>query len=191
MSEVSLKFWLIKFVAEVRRADGKSYPPNSVYLICCGHGYALCATDQTKIDIFKSPGFARLHDTLDSCMKELKLAILKWSKPSQSPVMLKMWCGRNDCWVIQIHKLCLAHLRSISACTSCWEATRSTDSFVTHPHSSVLLSHHVESPIWCTKRMYPKQTREGLSIWRRALWRWCNTQMLITQIVVSMAIQTR
>jgi len=90
MSEVLLKFWLIKLVAEVRRADGKSYPPNSVYLICCGHGYAQCATDRTKIDIFKSPGFARLHDTLDSIMKELKVTgNFEVSKPSQSPVMLK------------------------------------------------------------------------------------------------------
>jgi len=32
-----------------------------------------------------------------------------------------------------------------------------------------LFSHHVETPIWCTKRTYPKQTRKGLSIGRRAL----------------------
>ena len=72
MSEDSLKFWLVKFVAEVRRADGKPYPPNSVYQICCGLGRALRAADQTEVDIFKSQCFARFRDTLDSCMKELK-----------------------------------------------------------------------------------------------------------------------
>jgi len=65
-------FWLVKFVAEVRCADGKPYPPNSVYQICCGLGRAVCAADQTEVDIFKSPGFARFRDTLDCCMKELK-----------------------------------------------------------------------------------------------------------------------
>ena len=31
MSEDGLKFWLVKFVAEVRRSDEKPYPPNSLY----------------------------------------------------------------------------------------------------------------------------------------------------------------
>ena len=58
MSEDALKFWLVKFVAEVRRSDGKPYPLNSVYQIWCGLGRALRAADQSEIDIFNSPGFA-------------------------------------------------------------------------------------------------------------------------------------
>ena len=70
-------------------------PPNSVYLhLSCGHGYALCATDRTKIDISKSPGFARLHDTLDSSMKELKVTgnfEVKQAKPITCDVEDVMW----------------------------------------------------------------------------------------------------
>ena len=92
MYKVSLRFWLIKFVAEVRHADGKSYSPNSVYLICCGHGCALCATDRTKIDIFKSLGFARpwypwlLHEGTESNWQF-------WSEASQAN---HLWCWRCD-----------------------------------------------------------------------------------------------
>jgi len=71
-SEDGLKFWLVKFVAEVRCSDGKPYPPNSLYQICCGLGHALHVADRSEIDIFNSPGFAMFCDTLDSCMKELK-----------------------------------------------------------------------------------------------------------------------
>ena len=66
MSEDGLKFWLVKFVAEVRRSDGKPYPPNSLYQICCGLGRALRVADRSDIDIFNSPGFAIF------CDKELK-----------------------------------------------------------------------------------------------------------------------
>ena len=72
MSEDALKFWLAKFVTEVRRTDGKPYPPNSVYQICCGLGRALRAADRSEIDIFNSANFAMFRDTLDSCMKRLK-----------------------------------------------------------------------------------------------------------------------
>ena len=73
---------LVKFDAEVRRADGKPYPPNR-YAVDFG---VLCVlvTDPK----LTSSGFARFRDTLDSCMKELKATgNLKRNKPSQSPLM--------------------------------------------------------------------------------------------------------
>ena len=52
----SLKFWLPKFVAEVRKIDGTC---NSLYQICCGLQRS-------------PPKFVAFRDTLDSVMKELK-----------------------------------------------------------------------------------------------------------------------
>ena len=72
MSEEAMLFWLPKFITEVRRSDGNSYPPNSVYQICCGLSRALRSANRSEIDIFNSPKFSQFRDTLDSCMKTLK-----------------------------------------------------------------------------------------------------------------------
>ena len=64
MSEDGLKFGLEKFVTKVQRSDGKPYPPNSLYQICCGLGRALRIAVRSEIDIFNSPGFAMFCDTL-------------------------------------------------------------------------------------------------------------------------------
>ena len=42
MSEDGLKFWLVKFVAEVRRSDGKPYPPNSLYQMLWTRACSAC-----------------------------------------------------------------------------------------------------------------------------------------------------
>ena len=41
MSKAKIQYWLVKFVAEVKRKDGNYYPPDTVYQICCGLGRAL------------------------------------------------------------------------------------------------------------------------------------------------------
>ena len=143
MSEDGLKFWLVKFVAEVRRNDGKPYPPNSLYQICCGLGHCSACCWQIRNHIFNSPGFAMFHATLDSCMKELK-ATGNFEVKQAEPIRLKIFCGRKG-W--KIHKHCLTHLYSILACISLWEVARSTCIFATNSHSFIWLSHHEESPI--------------------------------------------
>ena len=69
------------------------------------------------------------------------------------------------------------YILCISACTLHWEAARNTEGFTNNLHSFILLSHHVESPTWRTRRMYLRQTKEGLSITKRNLRMWCNTRM--------------
>ena len=72
MSREAMLFWLPKFITEVRRSDRNSYPPNSVYQICCGLSRALRSANRSEIDIFNSPKFSQFRDTLDSWMKTLK-----------------------------------------------------------------------------------------------------------------------
>ena len=74
MSEETMHmlFWLPKFITEVRRSDGNSYPLSSVYQICCGLSRALRSANRSEIDIFNSPKFSQFRDTLDSCMETLK-----------------------------------------------------------------------------------------------------------------------
>jgi hypothetical protein len=36
MNAESLNFWLVKFIEEVAKKDGKHYPPSILYAIACG-----------------------------------------------------------------------------------------------------------------------------------------------------------
>ena len=36
LSAQLINFWLSRFVLEIRRCDGKRYPPASLYQLCCG-----------------------------------------------------------------------------------------------------------------------------------------------------------
>lgn len=68
-----LNDWLCRFVVEVRRKDGKHYPPNTVHQLCCG---LLCRLRQysPSLDIFKNPEFDAFRRTLDAEMKRLRRA---------------------------------------------------------------------------------------------------------------------
>ena len=72
MPKVDMEYWIIKFVVEAKRKDGTPYPPNSLYQICCGLGRALNGGGRADVDMFNAPEFAVFHDTLDSCMKQLR-----------------------------------------------------------------------------------------------------------------------
>lgn len=72
MPKMDIQFWISKFVVEAKRKDGSSYPPNSLYQICCGLGRALKTSGRTDVDIFNAAEFAPFRDTLDTCMKQLK-----------------------------------------------------------------------------------------------------------------------
>lgn len=56
--------WLCRFVLEVRRKDGKEYPPNTLHQLCCG---VLCYARERvpEIDIFKQPAFKQFQNILD------------------------------------------------------------------------------------------------------------------------------
>ena len=60
-----------KFVLEIRCEDGKEYPPNTLYKICCGI-MRYIQTFSPKINFFSQPTFASFKKTLDGEMKCLK-----------------------------------------------------------------------------------------------------------------------
>ena len=68
----SMKFWLPKFVLEIRRRDGTHYPPDTLYAICTGLNHSLKSADRADINIFTDPGFICFKETLDAEMKQLK-----------------------------------------------------------------------------------------------------------------------
>ena len=72
MSLESLRYWLPKFVMEVRKVDGSHYPPTTVYQLCCGWARALKSADQVDIDIINDSRFGCFRSVLDARMKELK-----------------------------------------------------------------------------------------------------------------------
>lgn len=72
MSRMELDAAMCRFVLEIRRKDGKEYPPNTVHHICCGIMRYLRMEGQPDIDFFKEISFSRFRDVLDSEMKRLQ-----------------------------------------------------------------------------------------------------------------------
>ena len=71
-----LDYWISKFISEVRKVNGQTNPPNSLYSICCGllrfiRDLELRPTCTCKIDFFKDFEFVGQQTTLDSEMKRL------------------------------------------------------------------------------------------------------------------------
>ena len=56
---------------EVRRRDGKEYPVNTWYQICCGILHYIREL-KPQLDIFRDAAFASFCQTLDAEMKHLK-----------------------------------------------------------------------------------------------------------------------
>ena len=67
-----MNFWLCRFVVEAHKRDGKEYPPNTLYQICCGLGRALKVVEHADVKIFDDTKFSAFISTLDSRMKVLK-----------------------------------------------------------------------------------------------------------------------
>ena len=68
----SMKFWLCKFVLELRRADGECYPPDSLYAICSGLNRSLKFSDRADINLLSNLGFSRFRGVLNAEMKRLR-----------------------------------------------------------------------------------------------------------------------
>ena len=56
---------------EIRRRDGKEYPPNTLHQICCGI-LRYVREVKPELDIFRDAEFASFRTTLDAEMKRLK-----------------------------------------------------------------------------------------------------------------------
>ena len=66
-----IDYWMQKFVLEIRCKNGKEYPPNTVYQICCGIMHHI-RKYSPEINFFSQPTFATFKKTLDVEMKRLK-----------------------------------------------------------------------------------------------------------------------
>jgi hypothetical protein len=73
MQVSELNEWLSRLVVEVRRKDGKFYPPNTLHQLCCGLLRRLREVNPS-LDIFKNPEFDFFRKTLDAEMKRLRRA---------------------------------------------------------------------------------------------------------------------
>ena len=68
LSVEELAFWLSRFVLEIRREDGKCYPPNSLYQLCCGLLRHLNGCGRPEVNMFQQAEFRKC---LDAEMKRL------------------------------------------------------------------------------------------------------------------------
>ena len=80
--------WLSRFVLEVRRKDGKVYPPNSLHQLCCGLLHSIQEYNPA-IDFFKSPEFASFWKTLDAEMKRIKSDSTVQTHPKRAEPILQ------------------------------------------------------------------------------------------------------
>ena len=63
---------MCRFALEIRRKDGKQYPPNTIHHICCGVMRYLRTQGKPEIDFFKDSSFSHFRAVLDSEMKRLQ-----------------------------------------------------------------------------------------------------------------------
>ena len=97
-SELELNRWLCKFILEVRHQDGKNYPPNTLYQLCCG---ILRYVREVKpdLDIFKDQGFSEFRRTLDAEMKRLRSlglgTTVKQAEPITNEEEDRLWSQRK------------------------------------------------------------------------------------------------
>ena len=66
-----LDYWLSKFVVEARNKNGESYPPNTLYVICCGL-LRYVRELHPEVNFFKDSQYAGFRKTLDGEMKRLR-----------------------------------------------------------------------------------------------------------------------
>ena len=67
----AISFWLPKFIVEVRNKKGESYPPDTLYGLCCGLQRSLKEND-LLINFFTDKSFNKTREVLDAYMKKLK-----------------------------------------------------------------------------------------------------------------------
>ena len=88
MTKEELNRWLPHFVMEARRQDGKPYPPNTLYQLCCGLLRHI-RTTQPGWNIFTDVEFIDFQKTLDAQMKKLKSEGIGNTKRQAEPISLE------------------------------------------------------------------------------------------------------
>ena len=96
LSVNELAFWLSRYVLEVRREDGKCYPPNSLYQLCCGLLRHLNDCGRPEVNMFQQAEFQKV---LDAEMKRLNSTGMYIAKKQAQPISVEM---EDRLWELQL-----------------------------------------------------------------------------------------
>ena len=88
MTKEELNRQLPHFAMEARRQDGKSYPPNTLYQLCCGLLRHI-QTTQPGLNIFTDVELIDVQKTLDAQMKKLKSERIGNTRHQAEPISLE------------------------------------------------------------------------------------------------------
>ena len=55
LSMIEMDFWLSRFILEVRKLDGKPYPPNTIYQLICGLQRQLHQSGRADVKLLDNP----------------------------------------------------------------------------------------------------------------------------------------
>ena len=83
-----LDYWLSKFVVEAKNKNGESYPPNTLYGICCGL-MRYVRDLHPEVNFFKDPQYAGFRKTLDGEMKRLRSLGLGVKRKQAEPITVE------------------------------------------------------------------------------------------------------
>ena len=86
MTNGDLQYWMTRFIMEVRKKDGSSFPPNTLHHICCGIMRHLRTNGKPSLDFFKDPEFADFRASIDAEMKRLQAAGLGSKRKQAEPL---------------------------------------------------------------------------------------------------------
>ena len=84
-TKAQLSHWLSKFVVEVRRKDGKPYPPQSLYQICCGL-LRYVRDLRPEVYFFTDSEFRRFQQSLNAEMKRLRSQGIGFTRKRAEPI---------------------------------------------------------------------------------------------------------
>ena len=68
-NKTDMAFWLCKFVTEAHRQDKETYPPDTLYSLCCSLFRALKESNHAAVKPFEDPVLAAFTNTLDAKRK--------------------------------------------------------------------------------------------------------------------------
>ena len=87
----TLNFWLARFVAEVRRADGNPYPLKTIHQLICGLLHYMRSVDPGSPNVLdcKTPDFASFMVLVKLCFVDCIRAVLELMLSTQLLLLLK------------------------------------------------------------------------------------------------------
>ena len=89
LSLTEMDFWLSRFVLEVRKANGDSYPPNSLCQLVCGLQWHLRNHGHANVKLFEDPALHGFRSTLDEEMKRLNATGNYVNKKTNKPLRVR------------------------------------------------------------------------------------------------------